>query len=569
METNRPHEGRDRLLEEILGYLELSSGKHDARFQRNWNDLFSVIEQSASPQGDAAWRCASHLLRQRLNELRGVTPGFGDPQQASAVLELVFEHLLPAYRRHHSDLLFHQRDEDLFRPFFLARAFEAVLVQAPPWTDADRIVRDSLHRLNDFLGHRPIPVLRTRQRMEPYAHERVAPVPLYLRGAGVAVGRYHDLVQLAMTILESTTDTLLDEACFNIDLLDELAFDPRAYDFDHPANRRPNYHFGQWDPHRIDNSGRYRRFVVPQVTLDALLERVECSTELPGEELLWEGSAVLAGTILMATGMSGRGPETHDSYTSLATLIARIARYRDEFYERLLGTLANLHGARLRVESAERKQPLAGARQHLNQTLARRRARQMQHAHLAELYARMGYPEASLRQAAGVPVASSRFVCEIGCLITSAQLSVRRGQAAAAADLLAQIEELIGRGIECGALVDPWCMLGFGGKFAIFPAPENSVHDHRVDQLVRIMEQTFDLYARIQSEAAAARNDELVATLDDRLRRRARWWDAYATADVSDVPKVSGQDAFDAATSAAAALGAWHQAGAAAGDVAF
>ena len=39
------------------------------------------------------------------------------------------------------------------------------------------------------------------------------------------------------------------------DAMSELAFDPRAYDFDHPANKRPNYHFGEWDPHCIDNKG--------------------------------------------------------------------------------------------------------------------------------------------------------------------------------------------------------------------------------------------------------------------------------------------------------------------------
>ena len=52
----------------------------------------------------------------------------------------------------------------------------------------------------------------------------------------------------------------------------ELALDPRAYDFDHPVNKRPNYHFGQWDPHAIDPRGFYHRFVVQQVTLDALDE---------------------------------------------------------------------------------------------------------------------------------------------------------------------------------------------------------------------------------------------------------------------------------------------------------
>ena len=56
--------------------------------------------------------------------------------------------------------------------------------------------------------------------------------------------------------------------------MDELAFDPRAYDHGHPVNRRPNYLFGEWDPHLIDNKGHYRRFVVRQAVLDALLARI-------------------------------------------------------------------------------------------------------------------------------------------------------------------------------------------------------------------------------------------------------------------------------------------------------
>src|SRR5690606_19368852 len=105
--------------------------------------------------------------------------------------------------------------------------------------------------------------------------------PLYIRGAGVGVGRYHDIVTLALEILKSTDPTILRRAWFDPNHLDELAFDPRAYDFDHPANKRPNYHFGQWDPHLIDGSGFYRRFVVQQVTLDVLLDRVEESGEVP------------------------------------------------------------------------------------------------------------------------------------------------------------------------------------------------------------------------------------------------------------------------------------------------
>src|SRR5205807_1551369 len=132
--------------------------------------------------------------------------------------------------------------------------------------------------------------------------------PLYIREAGVAWGRYHALVGKALEILATTDASLLAEAYFDSDLLDELAFDPRAYDHGHPVNRRPNYVFGEWDPHHLDNQGRYRRYVARQITLDALLDRVEHPGPLDPVEVLFEAAAVLAGTILMASGSSGNGP---------------------------------------------------------------------------------------------------------------------------------------------------------------------------------------------------------------------------------------------------------------------
>ena len=49
-------------------------------------------------------------------------------------------------------------------------------------------------------------------------------------------------------------------------------------------------------------------------------------------EALFEAAAVLAGTILMATGIGGNSPTQYDSSTTLSTLMPRIAHYRDEFY---------------------------------------------------------------------------------------------------------------------------------------------------------------------------------------------------------------------------------------------
>ena len=60
------------------------------------------------------------------------------------------------------------------------------------------------------------------------------------------------------------------EADFDLAALEELAIDPRAFDFLHPAASRPNYLFGLWDPSRIDEQGLYRRMVVQQATLRVL-----------------------------------------------------------------------------------------------------------------------------------------------------------------------------------------------------------------------------------------------------------------------------------------------------------
>src|SRR4029434_8134208 len=93
--------------------------------------------------------------------------------------------------------------------------------------------------------------------------------------------------------------------------------------------------FGQWDPHQIDNHGRYRRFVVQQVTLDALMHRLHEAPQLAAEELLFDAAAVRRGTLLVGAGISGEGPSAFDSTTTLAKLLPRIAKYRDDFYERL------------------------------------------------------------------------------------------------------------------------------------------------------------------------------------------------------------------------------------------
>ena len=54
------------------------------------------------------------------------------------------------------------------------------------------------------------------------------------------------------------------------------------------------------------------------------------------KQVLFEEAAVLAGTMLMGSGVSGNRPDAHDSTVTLATLVQQIAVYRDAFYEQLL-----------------------------------------------------------------------------------------------------------------------------------------------------------------------------------------------------------------------------------------
>ena len=139
--------------------------------------------------------------------------------------------------------------------------------------------------------------------------------------------------------------------------------------------------------------------------------------------------------------------------------------------------MSGRHAERLQAEAAALHQPFAAARQHLNAQLSRRRALQLQHVHLAELFARLGFPEAALRQVQIVPAVSARIVCQIHCLVTGTHRAAERGRLAEGMACLAQIDDLLHRGIECGAIVDPWNILGFGGQFSLFPAVENSIPD--------------------------------------------------------------------------------------------
>src|SRR5207237_5567917 len=104
-------------VEQVLGYLNFSSGAPDPQFLANLDRLFE--QTAAEHSGLPVWLQVGRLLTDRLAELRNQSATFREADQAAAVLELVFDQALPAYRQFHSDLLIKRTDETSYRYFFM------------------------------------------------------------------------------------------------------------------------------------------------------------------------------------------------------------------------------------------------------------------------------------------------------------------------------------------------------------------------------------------------------------------------------------------------------------------
>ncbi|MEM8679972.1 MAG: hypothetical protein AAGF97_11515, partial [Planctomycetota bacterium] len=254
----------------ILGYLNFSTGAPDVKFLAALNRVFSHVAATAPAtdvrlQGSggpvAAWKPALASLMTRLSDLQQSESAFANVDQARSILQQLNEAIIPGFLEFHRDLLFHRQPSEVMNAFMVGRMSEVALRLHSEHVATDQLAQRVIEELNDFLGHRPVAVLES-QKIEPRAHERIRPIPLYVQGAGVVSNEHAELIQKAVELLKTTDAQLLRAAHFDFEALDELALDPRAYDFDHPVNRRPNYHFGEWDPHHIDNQGRYRRFVM-------------------------------------------------------------------------------------------------------------------------------------------------------------------------------------------------------------------------------------------------------------------------------------------------------------------
>ncbi len=552
-------------MREVLGYLNFSSGNSDPSFLRSLNSIWSQLSDSKNYLEQL-----KEVLLKNLEAIPEVESAFAETTQAESAIRIAIDGVFPAYLEYHRDLLFHVQAEDLENPFFIGKLFETVLSQGGPWNEPERIIEFSLATLNDFVGYRPIAVLENDRKMEIYAHERHRPLPLYVPDAGVAHGPYEELITHSIEFLRNAPQELLEDAYFSLEQLEELSCDLRAYDHLNPAFKRTNYMFGEWDPHRIDSKGNYRRFVIRQIVLDSLLEWVNGKhSKTARKERLFDAAAALCGTMIMASSISGAGPGTHDSTISLTTLLPIVARRRDEFYARIMSDTTGTRAKRLHDEAQKTQQPFGHIRQFLNMQLAGYGARQVQHRELAHLYAAMGYSEASRTQANAIPACSIRIESEIECSVATIHQSLDENDVETAVAILRELPKLVTRGIECGALVDPWNILGFQGQYPLFSAREDAIPDTRVETLLGLMESSLNAFSRTLSETGAKGLVSAREEVSVIYQGFADWWDRFGSDVIEDLPDVDGHESWESATHVSEIMSKWRSAGEAAGDISF
>lgn len=555
-----------QLYRDLLGYLNYSDGSPGHRFRSGLNSLFEagILPEDVSGIG-------AHLLAELTQLRESGEAAFAQTEQAERAIRWAVEDAWPAYFDYHADLLFHLDEENLVQPFFLARLFEAVLAAGAEshWEDVNTVTHSAVQRMNDYVGYRPVAVLENDRRMQVYDHERFCPLPLYFRDVGVASGPYQELVESTLNFIRQLPDHMTAPAHFHLANLEELCLDVRAHDHLHPVNKRTNYMFGEWDPETISVSGFYTRFIVRSIILDSLQYWIENSSDIPYEERMFDASAVLAGTILMASAISGAGPDTYDSSVSLTSLLPVVARQRDSFYQALLETSTGERRERLINSAQESRQPFGHVRHQLNMYLSQYGANQVQHRHLASLYASMGYEDAACEEATIIPCASARFESEIHARQMLIRKLVRNGEVKEAHTLLTESLDLLHRGIHCGAIVDPWNILGFQGMFPLFVAREDAIPDNRVEVLIEITEHLFDASSEIMAEASATGKGDIAREVERQFSRLVAEWDAYATTTVADLPVVNGAESLRAAQHVSRSLAEWRTAGEAAGAISF
>ncbi len=152
-----------------------------------------------------------------------------------------------------------------------------------------------------------------------------------------------------------------------------------------------------------------------------------------------------------------------------------------------------------------------------------------------------------------MPAASARFETEIEWRLVSADRAVERGEVPEVKQLLTEIEDHLDRGIGCGALADPWNILGFQGMFPLFSSREDVVPDQRIAELIEIVERPVRrLFARVGRSGRRLGPGDLSPGSRRPLSGGPSGGTSSATSTVEDLPKVFGRESWQSAVRVAA-----------------
>ncbi|MFM8577601.1 MAG: hypothetical protein ACKOCN_02180 [Planctomycetaceae bacterium] len=177
----------------------------------------------------------------------------------------------------------------------------------------------------------------------------------------------------------------------------------------------------------------------------------------------------------------------------------------------------------------------------------------MESVTLAGIFARLGRSGAAERLSGLGPATSARLHSRITCLIVAARRLTDRDPALATTRY-DEATELLFRAVGCGAMVDPWNILGFGGQFPLHDPGGESLPDPRIDDLVDTTGGLMDGYAAICRRTALGGDTTTAARAAATLEKLAVWWDRFATTTVSGIPRLSGREVLDSTREVIGAL---------------
>ncbi len=571
----------------ILGWMQLSEGKPSDKFRLSMAKAWSILKSEGT---DPVWTRLLwwldnewNALPRTLNKTTGIFTG---PPVASAAI-LGAGIFIEATLKNKGILLGHPDQDVVAGPFWIPHLLEYLVAILPPdeipqssidtggMTLADLpwlmpfIIR-ALRDFHDFVGYRPVPVLEMTQKVRVRNGERHRPGILWWPRVGVAPLPQAPLVKRTIYWLEHAPADILEESGFSLEALTELSLDLREYDHSLPAAQRPNHLFGEWDPERIDNKGRYCRMVVRAMILRLLWDQVDNpgpGDPLDRNERLEEGAILLAGVILMSAGVLGQGPESVDPTKSLSLIIPRIANYRDAFYGQVLTMLPISHKNRLEAEARLLKQPLGRVRQALNRSISSLRATQLQNRLLARLFGRLGLGELAQERIASIPVPSIRLMVEFEGLIQG--LADDSNPPIDHYRWLLRAFRVLKKGVSCGAFADPWNLIGFQGLYPLGPAREDAIPDERQDELRWMVSSLLTECSRAYATASALPDKKMRLRFKDLLGRVSEWWSHFPPMGVDDPDHPDAGSEFRSALRVAKALGIWRAKGEATADLSF